>query len=363
MFAERTKRQFGTHPALAAIKGYLERSSSLRRLVPETIEPDDFTKMFSVAINRRSESDRKLLVGFMRLKNEYGVLSRIVEAKLIFNLEATVEVLNRGNHLVFAMCARSVMEHAASLIYLHHKTTKALAVWRNCKSLEDINTHVDMLLDFFDKFMFGTKFFGDENQKILGLQKAIHVNDMLRCGDERAPGMMRNYEFLCDLVHPNVLSNAIVFSPDTNTWSWQQEEKFQKEMTELVLDTIDGTIRFLESHTADLFWNFLHDCDHYFRKFLRPEATLGTLFLDSPLAFTGDGTSKESAIQFSAISMKDHFRMLELLIRDKNLGGTGIPVRTEEGQGHNFSLLEFSTCQRWFKISRELEFHRRQTNH
>ena len=359
MFSERTKQLFGTHHALAAIEGYLDRSSSLRQLVPEIIDPGDFNSLFWPVVKDRSTEDRESLVGFTRLRNEYGILSRIVETKLVFNLEATVGVLNGENYLVLAMCARSVIEHAASLIYLHRKATDGFASLSECKSLQDINNRVDGLLEFFDKFMYGTRFFGDENKKNLGLHKAIHINDMLRCGDERAPGMMRNYEFLCDMVHPNFLSNAIVFRPDTKTWSWEQDEEFQKGMTGLVLDTIDGTIRYLEFHTTDLFWSFLHNCDHSFRKFLQPKTKLDTLFRDSALSFAGDGTSKEQAIQFAAISMKDHFRMLERLIEEKHLGGAGIPMRAEEEKGFNYSVLKFPSCRLWFKIPKELEFYRK----
>ena len=270
-----------------------------------------------------------------------------------------VGVLNRENYLVLAMCARSIMEHAASLIYLRHQTANISAGFRDSKSLQGLSGRINSLLDFFGKFMYGTKFFGEDNKQKLGLNNAIHINDMLKCGDTHAPGMRRNYDFLCDLVHPNFLSNALVFCPDTGDWSFEQDEEFQKNLTALILNTIDGTLRYLDSHSTDLFWTFLHDCDHYFRKFMQPGISLEDLFEEAPFAFTGDGLSKETAIQFLAISMRDHFRMLEKLIVDRCLGGPGTPVASEESGGFNFSCLEFPMCKLWFKISKALEFHRK----
>ena len=77
MFTEPTKQSFGTHSALKSVENYISQSQSLRCTVPDVVTPDDFKRLFWSEVAGRTPEDRELLVAFTRLKNEYGVVSRI----------------------------------------------------------------------------------------------------------------------------------------------------------------------------------------------------------------------------------------------------------------------------------------------
>ncbi len=359
LFSNQTQRSFGSHPALEAISNYLQQSPHFRQKVPDHIDPDDFKSLFGPLILQHDEAEKRLLVGFTRLRNEYGRLSRVIETKLLSLLAATVDVLNNGHFLVLAMCARSIMEQGASLIYLADHARKKLERIATFKTFDEANSEADKLLTFFDEFMFGTKFFGEENRQKLGLSKAKHVNDMLKVGDGVAPGMIRNYEFLCDLVHPNFLGTSMVYCPESEEWSNEQEFDFQRQMVGQVLNTIDGTLRYLSLQSRELYWTFLFDCDHFFRMALHSPGQFDRVFEVSRFGFEGDGTSRDTAVHFFASSMKEHYLMLEQFISDRKLEGPGFPITTMEDGKYNYSCLSFSDSQIWVKVSKTLEFHRK----
>src|ERR1017187_762629 len=134
MFTERTIQLFGKHSSLRTIENYLANSPTLRCPVPDVIDPNDFKHLFGDLVKHRTSESLELLVELTKLKNWYGRLTRIVEAKLVFYIEATVDVLNRDNYLILSMFARSLMEQAASIIYLNARRSEERRVGRECRS-------------------------------------------------------------------------------------------------------------------------------------------------------------------------------------------------------------------------------------
>lgn len=122
-------------------------------------------------------------------------------------------------YLVYAQCARAIIEHTAYCRYF--------SVNKNCQELkrafeanELTDAQTNRALEDLDRFVRGTRFswdaFVEKRFAELNKQphqphlKQIHINDCLRDWYQEKPNLEHLYDLLCDLVHPNFGSTLMI---------------------------------------------------------------------------------------------------------------------------------------------------------
>jgi hypothetical protein len=264
-FEEWVAKDFDSHECLQTIETYLANSPELRCKQPDLITPDVFKKRYGNVISHKTEEIRRSLVGITQIKNFYAIFTRGIEKKIVATLNAIVTELNDRNYFVLALCTRSVMEHAACLTYLNLKCEETKGALEHHKSDRSLNEKIERTRSELESLMVGTRFFGEENRSKLGLKKSVNVMTMLEHSNKIADGMLRNYELLSDLVHPNCLNNLAVITEGLQDWTPLEEQVYQQQINSKVLDALNGTLLFLEVHTPALFWTFIEACDKHFQ--------------------------------------------------------------------------------------------------
>ena len=115
-----TKQQYETVRTFELMGKLLQKQSelSLTRTLSFKREVEEKT---ADVLSKDSELGR-IAVTVGRLRNQYLFLYQIVETKLTHLVKSMIDALNNDDHLLLALCSRSLAEHAASLSYLVKQT-------------------------------------------------------------------------------------------------------------------------------------------------------------------------------------------------------------------------------------------------
>ena len=120
--------------------------------------------------------------------------------------------LETETYLVYAQCARAIIEHTAYCRYYSvNKNFEELQ--RRFVAGESTDTQTSQALDDLDRFVRGTRFSWDSfvEKRFTELSKQphqphlkqVHINDCLRDWYKEKPNVEHLFDLLCDLVHPN----------------------------------------------------------------------------------------------------------------------------------------------------------------
>lgn len=249
--------------------------------------------------------------------------------KLLKCLDAALLCLESHNDLALALCARSIYEQVGSLAFIHRKSTVFLEDIRKLSSFAEASVRADRLIETYRVQMLGTGFFkSKEDLEKLGLREVENVMKLIDAADKVIPQFRRHYDLLCEVVHPNYFSNAIITNANLLEWSPEPDAGFQADIRTWIFDALAGALDATEHYTDDWFWRFLYEIDHLYRKILFQCGPFKDLFREAKFGFSGDGKTQTSAIQFHANSWRDHFRMLDHY-KAKHQPAGAMPVITE----------------------------------
>jgi len=187
---EEIKQKYDVKEVFDAIEGFLAKQSQL-----SSSRVLSFEQQIADRTARMAERDAKLgaiAANLFRLKNQYLLLHRVIEAKCVDLTAAIVEALNKEDYLLVGICARSLIEHAAFLAYLVQEA-----------KTEDI----EALSHLYGKSLYSSRFFGQE-----GLVDTLDLLDMVTSYvssvDDRE--FTESYSALTDFVHPAFSSNVMM---------------------------------------------------------------------------------------------------------------------------------------------------------
>lgn len=151
-----------------------------------------------------------IAIDLIIIKNQFLFNYRILQTKLIYLINSMINSLNQDNHLVFALCSRSLLEHAGTIAYIYKKTENTINKLKNQSDYQKIQDILNIQKNNQKKVFYGTRFFKDDY-----LKKAIHTEELIKDYlEKKFPNAGQIYGFLCDFVHPNYGSNLFVSSGD-----------------------------------------------------------------------------------------------------------------------------------------------------
>ena len=336
------RRLIGDHKLAAVLDAYLANSLTKRARTPDLVKLADIPSRWKSLLDKQTPEAARFFEQLLDIKNRYTFLSRLIEAKLMKSLDAALAGLDTGNDLVLALCARSIYEQIGSLAFIHAKSTQFLTAIEKAPSFADGSGHAHALVEAYRVQMLGTRFFtSTEDLAKMGLVKATNVMNLIDAADAKIPQFRRFYDLLCEIVHPNYFSNAILTNANLLEWSPEPDEAFQADIRTWIFDALAGALAATELYSEDWFWRFLYEIDHLSRKVLVHHQAFNTLFKDADFGFVGDGKSETSAIQFKCRSWREHFRMWDLY--QKNISPGGLPLQLiKESQDADFYFDHYS---------------------
>ena len=159
---EEIRQKYDAKEVFDAIEEFLVKQSQLTSTKALAFEQRIADRTGELA--RKDAQLGAVAINLYRLKNQYLLLYKVMEAKCVHLVESMIYALNKEDYLLLALCARSLVEHAAFLSYLVQEA-----------KTEDIES----LYSLYGKSLYSTRYFGQE-----GL---VDVIDLLNMVEERLP--------------------------------------------------------------------------------------------------------------------------------------------------------------------------------
>lgn len=354
----RARKLIGDHALAAVLDAYLAGSPAKRAKTPDLIKPEDLPPRWKGILDKQSSDAAEFFYQLLDIKNRYTFLSRLFESKILKSLEAILAALDSRNDIVLALCARSIYEQIGSLAFIHGKSAKFLIAITKAGSFPEASVLARALVDAYRVQMLGTRFFtSDDDLTKMGLVKATNVMNLIDAADEKIPQFRRFYDLLCEIVHPNYFSNAILTNANLLDWSPEPDESFQADIRTWIFDAVAGALAATERFSEDWFWRFLYEVDHLARKVVAHRTAFPVLFNEAAFGSSGEGTSESDAIQFHCRSWRDHFRMLDIY-RQKHVSLGQVLELVKESHDADFYYDHYSTGTRMvvFRIPKSFDF-------
>jgi hypothetical protein len=287
-----------------------------------------------------------LTIMLIRAKNYYLFLNRILDVKVRYLLESVITSLNSQNHLAFCLAARSLVEHASSVAYVHRYTQNRLAELLGATEKGKVEKILHTLENAFRRAFLGTRFFKQkglvDSLSVATLRKKYLEKDIPQAGDI--------YGFLCDFVHPNFGSNILVSRGDPDSGVVDIPFADTTPILKQALSFCTIMIRYIRECQTYSLATIGSKFDAYISRALHNEFALADVFRELTTRHIGNGTTKDDAILF--IDAVVHSEFIELQYRFLEESGA---VLTGERQldgiwdGFVYDVWTTSSGQLWFR--------------
>jgi len=343
---EEIKQKYRTKETFELIEKFLEKQSQLSLIKKISFEKELKEKTKDILAKKREVGI--IAVSLCRLKNQYLYLNRIIETKLTYLMKSMIFGVNNDNHLLLALCSRSLIEHAASLSYLIEQTNRLLERTKGVTEYKTINEALEEIYNIYRKIFYGTRFFKNE-----GLVEATNVLTLIdKYLLPEIKDVRKYYDYLSDFVHPNFGSNVLVSSGELGEGIIDPSIEEKKEIVESILQITGGIIKYLDYKGLD-FASLGILIDNYLQKALHPTTTLATLFVEPSLEYTGDGKSKDTAIFFTKATTKtEHVKMQYEFMQQQGIESTMQYIGGLEDD-YIYDVHKTAKGEVWFKVPKE----------
>jgi len=175
---------------------------NLRRLIAREEFFDefrDFDKLMEATQERlpeRTSDAASIAWRLFELTRDHFYMSRVTKLKLREVGHGIVTAADSDNLTLYITLARSLFEHAASLVYQNDLTQKALAQITKKQSPIEMIKEIDSNHDKLKLLYYGSSNSGDK--------AFVHINDMLDVAAKDREHIRQDYASLCDFTEPDV---------------------------------------------------------------------------------------------------------------------------------------------------------------
>ena len=272
-------------------------------------------------------------------------LFQVCAWKIDYLAEALIHSIEAKNPIALANNVRALVEHVAALVAITKELEKLIQRLQGQSQEKAIVLALQNAETFIHRAYYG------KSPKITTEKKeqALHVNDCLKAFKDDVPDIEEVYDFLCEYVHPNHGSNALVSSGQLGSGRLVPPEEFHRE----TLDRFEGYCslcmlflgeRFVE-HAA-IFIKLKNLFDLCFA----PGMKVDNVFAVKAPKPDGDGKSKETAYFFRRA--RTSFEAIDLCM--KFLSNEGYKIRSRRiggvSYGAIYDVYETDKGDVWFKV-------------
>ena len=272
-------------------------------------------------------------------------LLQACECKIDYLAEALIHAIEAENPISLANNARALVEHLAAFVAITKELEKLHEKLHGQGQEKAIHQAMQKAEIFIHRAYYG------KSPKIASetSEQALHVNDCLKVLKEEVPDIEDVYDFLCEYVHPNHGSNALVSTGQLGSGRLNPPAEFHRETLDRLRRYCSLCMLFLRERGIEHGAIFIK-LQNLFELCLASGAKVNNVFAVKAPKPDGDGKSKETAYffrkartVFEAIGLCREFLAKEgYEIRSGRNGGLG--------NGVIYDIYETDKGTVWFKV-------------
>jgi hypothetical protein len=218
----------------------------------------------------------------------------LVSRRKIDAMNASISAaIKAKNAILVAHTARALLEHVAMQAEISSSLVSFANALHGQSDPTKISEAIRRAAAFLHRCYFGRSPKIENEKK----DQAIHISECLRALEKELPGAAADYDFLCELVHPNHGSNLLVSTLEAGEriksvvadFSSPEIQRMARICTSL-LETTEGVELRISSYVGKL--------GMFGNRFLLPNAKISNVFAERVLVPEGDGKSRETAYRF-----------------------------------------------------------------
>jgi hypothetical protein len=272
-------------------------------------------------------------------------LVHVCEWKLDYVAEALIHSIEAKNPIALANNVRALVEHLAAMVAIVTELDKLREKLYGQGQERSIRQALEKAEIFVHRAYYGKspKVTGNPNEQ------ALHVSDCIKALKEHVGDIEDVYDFLCEYVHPNYGSNALVSTGQLASGRLNPPEEFHRETLDRFRRYCSLCMLFLKENELALGSVFIK-LKNLFDLCSARGVTVNNVFaIKSPMP-DGDGRSKETAYCFRKARSK--FEALELCQKFLEKGAYKVH-RKEIGDLDDdvvYDVYQTDKGEIWFKV-------------
>ena len=221
-------------------------------------------------------------------------LLEVCEWKINAIVEALIQTINAENTLALANNTRALIEHLGAFVAVAKELDNLAQGLHGQNNEQAINRMLENTARFLHRAYYGKspKVTKDKHQQ------ALHVeSECLAALKDDIQDIDKVYDFLCEYVHPNYGSNALVSTGQLGAGRLNPPPEFHRETIERLLRYCALAMIFLK-HQGIGYAGVILRLQGLLDLCFVPGATVGNVFAKKAAKPRGDGSSKETAYAF-----------------------------------------------------------------
>ena len=213
--------------------------------------------------------------------------------KIDYIAEALIHSIEAKNPISLANNTRALIEHLAALVATVKELQKLLAKLRGQGQDMSIRNALGKTETFIFRAYYG------KSPKVASEthEQALHVNDLIKSLKDDVADIEDVYDFLCEYVHPNYGSNALVSTGRLANGRLNPPEEFHRETLDRLRRYCSLCMEFLRERGIEHGSTFIK-LQNLFDLCSAKGATVNNVFAIKRPVPDGDGKSKETAYFF-----------------------------------------------------------------
>ncbi len=264
--------------------------------------------------------------------------------KIDYLAETLIHAIDANNPIALANNTRALVEHIAALIAVSDEL-EALANRLPGKNSE---IAIGTLLSKAEVFLRRAYYGKSPKSTIQKEDQALHINDCLDSLAKQVPDIKEVYDFLCEYVHPNYGSNALVSSGQLAAGHLVPSEVFNRPVLDRLKHYCVLSMKLLQDREISQF-GILIRLQGLVELCFVTRATVRNVFTVNPASPDGDGMTRETAFVFrGARTHQEGLALCHQFLKKKQY-----EVRLQQFGGlvDGYAYDEFSTDRGtiWFK--------------
>lgn len=330
---------------LKAISTHSEDSERLSQLDDLTLHFSALHKLLAELPEHKGAHFRTTAERYVTILEGFMFVALVCRRKIDAINEILKFAYQSGNALALAQGIRSLVEHVA----VQAEIAKALKHLNESIKGQTEGEKIHEILRKAEIFV-NRCYFGKSLKTTSDKEKqALHVNDCLKTLESDFIGVGEAYDFLCEFVHPNHGSNALVSSKDPRTLITSIVSDLSRPETRGMLSI--ATRAFKVSEGIEL---IIHSHVGYLggfaNRFFLAEAKVSNVFAPKKIKPSGDGKTKETALFFP--NARDHGEIYDLFFKYMKDRRIDVGERVLQGIDGNFlyETFESSIGIVWHKV-------------
>lgn len=333
--------------AIGLLEKYCERREEFRQFDEYDAVMAQARAVVAHKVDLLREPLKGIAARLFNIQDQGFFLLQVCEWKIAYIADALIHAINTGNSLALANNTRALIEHLGGLVAVARQLDRLGRELRGKNNERAIKQLLERTETFIHRAYYGKS---PKTTKTKA-EQALHVeSDLLAALRDDVENIDEVYAFLCDYVHPNYGSNALVSTGRLAGGRLNPSPEYHRETTDRLLRCCAYAMSYLEVHGIE--WagtpvrlQFVLDLCFV------EHATLGNAFATKAPIPKGDGKTKDSAYWFPKARTKPE--AVELCYEFLAQRGDTIVsrrVRAIEG-GSVYHMFTTDNGQFWFKFT------------